>query len=223
MKLAEERDQLAPFMGLAQRIQSDPVFASTIAAYLQGQAPPQARQQVKPQPQFADPIEQLKWETKQEAIAELRQEMQQHLQPMQRLQVLNSVKAEIQRDPDYGKVHQAIVDMVASQPPLLQKSLYLQLDQDPQSYMEAFQYHKQRLLSSGEQQQEAPPEPPKTPVKKQTKAPILDGGGVAPPTDTATKEKQVRLSKQKANALRSGDPMAIADWLQSSGAIDHLY
>ena len=212
--LSQERDQLAPFMGLAKQIQSDPIKAAQIAAILSG-TPPQQQPQKK---QFDDPIEQLKWETKQEALAEIRAEMQQQMVPMQRMQVLNQVKAEAQRDPDYAEVHQKIVDMIASQPPALQKTLYLQLDQDPTSYMEAFQHFKKQKVTETKTDTTATKI-----VKKEVKAPILDAGGVASGEQTSSSEKAKRISKQKAAALRSGDPMAIGDWLKDSGALDHIY
>jgi hypothetical protein len=212
--LSQERDNLAPFVGLAKQIQSDPIKAAQIAAILSGTPQQQAPQKK----QFDDPIEQLKWETKQEALAEIRAEMQQQMIPMQRMQVLNQVKAEAQRDPDYAEVHQKIVDMVASQPPALQKTLYLQLDQDPASYMEAFQFYKQQKATA------IKTDTTETKiVKKETKAPILDAGGVASGEQTTSSEKAKRISKQKAAALRSGDPMAIGDWLKDSGALDHIY
>jgi hypothetical protein len=105
--------------------------------------------------------------------------------------------------------------MVASQPPSIQKTLYLQLDQDPTAYMEAFQHFKQRKAT--------PKDTTKSQiVKKEVKAPILDAGGVAS-SETGSTERRQRISKQKAAALRSGDPMAIGEWLKDSGALDHIY
>jgi hypothetical protein len=211
--LAEERDQLAPFMGLAKKIQSDPVLASTISAYLSGQ-PTQEQQAQKP-PQFDDPIEQLKWETRQEVMAEVRKELQQAITPIARQSALDRVKMQVQADPDYREVHQAIVDMVKAQPQAIQKALYFQLDQNPQAYMEPFNQIKQTMAKK--------PESKPTPVKKETHAPILEAGGVSPPDGIAAKEKAARLSKQKAKALRSGDNFELANWLQESGALEHLY
>lgn len=211
--LAQERDNLAPIQGLATLLKSDPVKAAQIAAILTGQAPQQAQPEKKT---FDDPIEQLKWETKQEAIAEIRKEMAAAITPLHRQQALNQIKSQVQADPDYQAVHQSIIDMVKAQPPALQKTLYLQLDQDPAAYMDAFQFHKQRLKKP------AAVEPPK-PVKKETRAPILESGGVEAPSGIEGKAKAERISKQKAKALREGSPTAIADWLKASGAIDHLY
>jgi hypothetical protein len=209
-QLAEERNQLAPYQGLANTIQNNPLLANQIAALISGKAPQQAPQA----PKFDDPIEQLKWEVKQEAKAEFQAEMQRNIEPLHRQQALNSVKSQVQADPDYAVVHQQIIDMVKSQPPSIQKTLYLQLDQDPNAYVEAFQQFKQRLHTSTS--------PPKA-LKRETKAPILESGGVAAPEGIEGKAKQERISKMKAKALRQGDPSAIADWLGASGALDHLY
>jgi len=206
--LAEERDQLAPFIGLAKKIQNDPLLASTIAAHLTGQAPPKAKT-------FDDPIEQLKYETKQEALAEIRQEMQQNLVPLQRQQALNQVRMQVQADPDYREVHEQIINMVKEQPPAIQRTLYAQLDQDPTAYLEAFQHFKSKKAT--------PTKPIPVAVKRETKAPILSSGGVQSPDSAVSQAKAQKLSKQKASALRSGDPIAIAEWMQASGALDHLY
>lgn len=215
-QLAMERDQLAPIAGLAARIKADPILAAQIAQVMSGKAP-----EAKPQPaaekKFDDPIDQLKWEIKQEALAEARKEMQANLIPLHRQQALNQVKNQVQADPDFREIHQQIIAMVQSQPPSVQKNLYLQLDQDPRAYLETFAHFKNLKA------QKATPEALPKPVKKETRAPILEAGGVAPPGDVRSKEKTQRLSKQKAAALRSGNPMAIAEWLQDSGAIDHLY
>lgn len=210
--LAQQRDQLAPYEGLAKLMQSDPVKAGQIAAILSGQAPQQ--QQAAPK-QFDDPIEQLKWETKQDILAEVRREQAQALVPLHRQAALNQVRQQVQADPDYREIHQQIVEMVQSQPPAIQKTMFQQLDQDPQAYVEAFQFFKNKKTQQ-------PPAVPK-PVKKETRAPILDSGGVAAPEGVASKEKAQRLSKQKAAALRTGDNDALANWLQDSGALEHLY
>jgi hypothetical protein len=211
--LAQERDNLAPMQGLATLLKSDPIKAAQIAAILSGQAP-----QAQPVKQtFDDPIEQLKHEMKNEALTELRREMQQNLAPMQRQQVLNQVKMQVQSDPDFQEIHAQIIEMVKAQPPSIQKTLYLQLDQDPSAYLETFQHLKDKRSQKPE-----PKEPPK-PVKKESRAPILEAGGVEAPSGIESKAKTERISKLKVKALREGNPTAIADWLKASGAIDHLY
>jgi hypothetical protein len=211
--LAQERDNLAPMQGLATLLKSDPIKAAQIAAILSGQAP-----QAQPTKQtFDDPIEQLKHEMKNEALTELRREMQQNLAPMQRQQVLNQVKMQVQSDPDFQEIHAQIIEMVKAQPPSIQKTLYLQLDQDPSAYLETFQHLKDKRSQKPETK-----EPPK-PVKKESRAPILEAGGVEAPQGIESKAKTERISKLKVKALREGNPTAIADWLKASGAIDHLY
>ncbi len=208
--LALERDQLAPYQGLANRIKADPALAQKIAVLLSGQPQEEAKK-------FDDPIEQLKWETKQETMAEIRKELQQTLTPLHRQQALTQVRMQVQTDPDYREVHEKIIQMVQSQPPALQKNLYMQLDQDPNAYLQAFQFFKQQ-----KSQVVTPLEQPK-PIKKETRAPILESGGVAPLEGVEAKDKVQRLSKQKARALRTGDNDALASWLQESGALEHLY
>lgn len=212
-ELAAERDNLSPYVGLANTIKARPELAQKIADLIAGkqEAAHEATQQ------FDDPIEQLKYEIEQKASSVAEQKIQAALQPLQRMQVLNAVRSEVQRDPEYREIHQSIIDMVKSQPPSIQKTLYLQLDQDPQAYLEAFQHFKKQRGSTAE-----PTEAPK-PVSRVTKAPILEAGGVSAPDSVQTKEKAERLTKMKAKALRSGDPKAISEWLGASGAIDHLY
>jgi hypothetical protein len=216
--LAQERDQLAPYQGIAKIMLSDPIRAAQIAQILSGQAqqPPQAQPAQK---KFDDPIEQLKWETKQEAIAEMRQELVQGIAPLHRQQALNQVKMAVQTDPDFREIQSKILDMVKSQPPALQKSLFAQLDQDPASYLETFNYFKQQKAPPTETKETTAPKP----AKKETHAPLLDKGGVEAPDVIEGKERTQRINKMKAKALRSGDPSEIANWLKESGAIDHLY
>jgi hypothetical protein len=236
--LAQERDNLAPIQGLATLLKSDPVKAAQIAAILTGQAPQQAQPEKKT---FDDPIEQLAYDIEQRILAKTQEQVQQSITPLHRQAALNQAKAQVQADPDFKEVNKAIFGQIMSLPgaqellPVLQQSVssgqppdfsrlrpslardtYLRLDQDPATYMEAFQLHKQRL------QKPETPAPPK-PVKKETRAPILESGGVEAPSGIEGKAKAERISKQKAKALREGSPTAIADWLKASGAIDHLY
>lgn len=212
-ELAAERDNLSPYVGLANTIKARPELAQKIADLIAGK---QEVSHEDPQ-QFDDPIEQLKYEIEQKASSVAEQKIQAALQPLQRMQVLNAVRSEVQRDPEYREIHQSIIDMVKSQPPQIQKTLYLQLDQDPQAYLEAFQHFKKQRSSTAQ-----PTEAPK-PVSRVTKAPILEAGGVSAPDAVQSKEKAEKLSKMKAKALRNGDPKAISEWLGASGALDHLY
>jgi hypothetical protein len=210
--LAEEKEQLAPYQGLANQIRSNPALAQQIASIIAG------NQVQKPEEKkFDDPVEQLKYETKQEALAEIRREMAQNLIPIHRQQALNQVRMQVQADPDYKAVHQKIIEMVQTLPPANQKVVYTQLDQDPQAYLNAFQFYKNQLATAPEDK------PMPKVVKKETKAPFVDTGGISEQTEVVSAERTKKLRKQKAEALRKGDPISVANWLMESGAIDHLY
>jgi hypothetical protein len=208
-QLAAERDAMAPYDALIRQLNSDPNLSKHIADYWKPQAPAK--------PQFEDPIEQLKWETKQEALAEFRKEMQQTVVPMQRQQVLNSVKAQVMADPDYNSVHGAIVGYVNSLPPTLRETTRLQLDQDPKTYLELFGQFKAGMAARKK------PEPPKEPLeqKRVEKAPILESSNSAP-LDTAIKAQKASISKAKAAAMRSGSVDALQEFLEVGGFLSHL-
>jgi hypothetical protein len=205
--LSVERDNLAPYVGLANQIKARPELAQKIAELLTG------TQQVQ-QPQIDDPVEQLKYEMRKEAEQIADQKIKTAIDPLSQLQRINAVKAEVQRDPDYKKVQEEMVNLIKSQPPVLQEQLAKRLNEDIPTYLETFQFLKKKLATE-------PVKP--TPVKKETKAPLLEAGGVESPEMANNKAKTERLSKMKAKALRSGDPSEIASWLTDSGALDHLY
>ena len=206
--LATEKDNLAPYIGLANQIKSRPDLAQKIAELITGN-------QQQPPPQIDDPVEQLKYEISQKAEAIAEKKVQDALAPMQKMQAINAVKMEARRDPDFEKIHTEMLNMVKSQPPSLQGELMNRLSWDIPAYVETFQFIKKKLAS----ETKAPPKP----VKKETHAPILESGGVESPQVAEGKAKTERITKMKAKALRSGDPTEIAAWLTSSGALDHLY
>jgi hypothetical protein len=138
------------------------------------------------------------------------------------------VKQQVQRDPDYSRVHQAIIDMVSAQPPSVQRTLFNQLDSDPQSYLEAYQYFKQRLSASAPSKGEAPPQvsqtikdkPPESPQRSE-RAPILESGGVENSPDSLRLKRQ-KIDKAKARALREGSIEALQSFLEEGGFLEHL-
>lgn len=213
-QLATERDELAPYMGLVNRIRTDPTLAQHIATYLTGNAP-EPRGQEEPSD---DPVVQLKNEIRAEIMGDIRKELSANVTPIARAQVLDRVRMQVQADPDYNEIQQQILDMVSSQPPALQKTIFMQLDQDPEAYLQAFAHFKK--LKTENPPKEQPPKPKA--VKRETRAPILETGGPAPAENLDNKARAEKLSKMKAKALRSGDNMALADWLIASGSIDHL-
>ena len=107
-----------------------------------------------------------------------------------------------------------MLNLIKSQPPVLQEQLARRLNEDIPTYLETFQFLKKKLATETKKPQA---------VKKETKTPILEAGGVESPQMADNKAKTERISKMKAKALRSGDPSEIASWLTESGALDHLY
>lgn len=210
-ELSRLKSELAPIEGLAKQIQSDPKLAQYIAGYFQQKVVEEPKK-----PQFDDPIEELKWNIKQETIEEVRkslvQPLQEQNQMMSHKQRLDATRSQVQADPMYQKVQEKIVAYVQSLPPKLQHTTYLQLDQDPDAYQEAYSHFRKQLETNA---------PPVNTVKKEERAPILESAGKAPEVTGDTKKTE-RVAKAKAKALSSGDPSALADWLLQSGAIDHL-
>ena len=236
-QLSEERNAMAPFDALIRQLKSDPALSQHIAKYWQPQ--PETTK-----PQFDDPIEQLKWEIKQEVLADSRKEMQAAINPLHRQSALNQVKQQVQADPDYTEVHGAIMGQVMALPGAseliaelqkgqnadlrtirnsLAKNAYLQLDQDPASYVEAFQQHKQALAAA---KKGTPPvvepitgKPVET--KRTERAPILETTGTLPSEETV-KSQRAKIDKAKAKVLRDGSVDALQDYLVTGGFLDHL-
>lgn len=213
-ELADRQAKIAPYEGFVNLFQKDPTLAAEVATLIQQrQNPPEPKK-----PTFDDPIEQLKWETRQEVMKEVEEKfikpLGEHQKQLTHQQVINQVKSQVQADPDYAKVQKSIVDYVQSLPPMIQRTTMLQLDQDPNAYLEAFNHFRGKLAKP--QKTESP-----TPVAKTEKAPILESTGQDTPT-SGNAEKTQRLTRQKTKALASGDPTAIADWLLKSGSLDNL-
>jgi len=212
-KLAQEKNELSPFIGLANRIKGDPILAAQIAQLMSGQAPVAAPKVVEPVSD--DPVEQLKAEIKNE----LRREMEAKLEPMGKQQMLDRVKMQVQSDPHFNEIQQDIVKMIQAQPKALQRNMYLQLDQDPESYLQTFKHFKKIRESNPTVVADVP-----KPTITKTKAPILESAGISSEAPKASvKEKKVVMDKKKAKALRSGDTQELANWLLDSGALEHLY
>jgi hypothetical protein len=211
-QLSEEKNSLAPYEALIKQLQSDPKFSQHIAEYWQKPAP-----KVE-QKQFDDPIEQLKWETKQEILGDVKREIEGALTPFARQMTVQQVQQRIMADPDYQTVHGKIIEYVKNQPPSIQKTLYLQLDQDTNAYLELFTKYKGELTSKTDTKTETKiPEP----VKKTERAPILENSNSAPTEDEAAQQR-VRINKAKAKVLKGGSVEALQEFLQEGGFLKHL-
>jgi len=211
-ELSRKLNEIAPLEGLAKQLEKDPNLAKHIASYFQQEKP-------EKEPTFDDPVEEFKYKTKQEILKEVQEKFVAPLQEQAKIynhqQALNQVKATVAADPLYNEVQAVMVDYVKSLPPALRQVTYLQLDQDPKAYMEAYGHFRKQV----ETKKSAPTELPE--AKKTERAPILESAGKAPEVMGNAKQAE-KVSKLKRKALEEGDPKALADWLNQSGAIDHL-
>lgn len=208
--LREKERSLTPYEALIKQLQTDPALNQHIAGYFaKGKEPEKA-------PTFDDPIEQLKYEIKQETRKEILGEIKKDfVEPMSRQQVISRVAAQVQADPMFNEIQGEIINYVKSQPPLIGRTLAMQLDQDPNAYMEVFAATKERLMRTKKE-----PELPK-PIKKEEKAPILESGGSTQPQTSDTKKKE-KIDKARAKAFHDNTTESLAAYLQEGGFINNL-
>lgn len=203
-QLAAERDLITPHIGVIKAMQQDPALRQKIAEHFTGGTP---KQETKT---FDDPIEQLKWETRQEVLKEVEEKfvkpLQFHQTQMTHQQALNQVRMQVQADPLYKDVQAEIIKEVESLPPSVRKNVYLQYDQDPQAYMEVYQLKRQKLASA---KKETPSMP--EPTRKTERAPILESAKSAP-TESELKSHNDTLKALNKRA-RAGDLHALGELL----------
>lgn len=203
-QIEQERARLEPY----RVIEANPQLKQQVAALLMGH---QNQPQVIEQPQFDDPIEQLKWEMRQEVLKEVEEKyakpFQQQMQMQNQMTVLERVRQQVQADPQYNEVQTAIMEQIKSMPESIGKNLYLQLDQDPKAYMEMFQTVKQRLKSTTTTEPQAKlPEP----SKRETKAPILEQGNTSESV-VAEEKKMNEKIKELSRRSKNGDLRATGE------------
>jgi hypothetical protein len=218
--LRDKERQMAPYDALFQQLQRDPNLNQYISQYYQNQGKPETP------PTFEDPIEQLKWETKQQTIKEIEDKyfkplMQQRATEKQEA-VIERTRNQVQRDPLFTQTHAEIERWVRTLPTKDMVTTVQKLDTDPNAYLAVYKQarefvSKQPVTTPGK---EAPVPP--APKEGTEHAPILEKPGNAPITASAEKKQAEKISKAKANALRSGDTDALADYLKVGGFIDHL-
>lgn len=225
--LAAERDLLTPHIGVVKAIQADPDLQRMIAEHLTGR-PAETRREEKT-PQFDDPIEQLKWEIRQDVLKEVEEKhvkpIQAQTQQMTHQQRLSSVKADVQADPLFAEVQQAITANVQAiaqtMGPEIAGNMYRQLDQDPNAYLKA--YHSMRpIIAARKSQSQSPPAsggpPPANrpePTKREERAPILESANSAP-TESEARESNEKLKSLNKRA-RAGDYRALGELLLKGG------
>lgn len=202
--LESERARLQSYNGLVSAIEASPEIRAKVSQAL-GYETQTAQPQ---QPQFDDPIEQLKWEIKQETRRELEE---QYFKPMQQQTAatahqtqLNGVKQQVQADPQYKEIQAAILDQIKALPESVGKDLYARLDQDPRAYTDMFNTVKARLTAITPPPKAPQPEGAPKPTKTVTRAPILEGGNL-PAAATTESQKQAEHIKALEKRSKAGD------------------
>lgn len=175
------------------------------------QRPPEAKPEQPPE----DPVERIKWEAKQEALAVMQQHREADRAEMAKLshqQQLQAVQARVQADPLYQPTMQALEGYIKSQPPAMQPRIFRELDQNPQAYLDAYKHLRGMVVQHLQRQQQPPPA---TEVERVKKAPVLESSaGDAPKIDP--KEAQRRQIKQQI-AKGSVDSSTLGSYLDSLG------
>jgi len=200
-QLESERAKIQSYNGLVSAIEASPEIRQKVSQAL-GYQPAPVKEET---PQFDDPIEQLKWETRQEVMREVEEKfvkpMQQQTEATAHMQAVNATRQQVQADPQYDAVQAEIIRTIQALPESVGKNLYLQLDQDPRSYLEMFNSTKERLkLTSTTPTVKEVPEP----TKRETKAPLLETGNNNAP-DASEQQRQTERIKELTKKSKAGD------------------
>jgi len=207
-QLEQDRARIQAYNGLVSAIESSPAIKAKVAEALGygNQA------QVTEQPTFDDPIEQLKWETRQEVLKEVEEKfvkpMQQQNQVNAHQQQLQAVRQSVQQDPMFQQVQTAIIEQIRMMPESVGKGLYQQLDQNPQAYIDMYKSVRQRIATQPQPTQQAAEAP--QPTKRETKAPILESGN-NPVSESAESQKMQERIKELTRKSKAGDYQATGE------------
>jgi hypothetical protein len=217
MQALRERERaLAPQEGLFKQLQTDPNLGKYIADYWSKPAV-----QVPQAPTFEDPIDQLRWEAKQDAVKEVEERYIKPLQAQQaqmaHKQSMDRVQAAVMSDTMYKDVQGKILEYIQALPPSIGQPLFNQLDNDPKAYLDMYESVRSKLTPVTNKT-ETPI--PKT-VPKEDHAPLLESSGSAPP-ESQVVEQRSKIDKAKAKALRSGSTNDLAELLKSGGFLKHM-
>lgn len=201
-QLEAERVKLQSYNGLVSAIEASPEIRQKVSQALGYETQPQP----PTAPQFDDPIEQLKWEVRQDVLKEVKSQFidpihQQTAQSQHQIQI-NNLKQQVQADPQFPQIQAAIIDQIRSLPESVGKDLYQRLDQDPRAYVDMFNTIKSRIGTLTPNQSPAAEATPQ-PTKREVKAPILESGNNAP--DTAAQVKVTERIKELERKSRNGD------------------
>lgn len=215
-QLEAERAKLQAYNGLVSAIEASPEIRQKVSQALGYQQQAQAQQQ----PQFDDPIEQLKYEVRQETLREVEAKfikpIQQQTAQQAHIQTLNNVKQQVQADPFYTAVQGEILRTVQALPPSVAQDLYRKLDQDPSAYMDMYSTIKTRIAAQAAQTQtqniQAQPTAAPQPAKRETKAPLLESGNNAP--EPSSQKAQMEYIKALEKRSRAGDFRATGELME---------
>lgn len=206
--LADERRKIAAYEQHIKNLESDPAYVAHVKAYHQRQVEAQA-----PKPPD-DPIEALKWEAVQQAKREIEQQYAPILQQMQAKQTIDTVKAQVMRDPLFDETQAAILRFVENQPTQrMREQAYALLDSDPAEYTAAYadarKWVEEQKAKAAPKEKE-PAKEPDAPVSRRERAPILESPGRTVPTASEESAKSKRAS-EISKALKAGNGISDED------------
>lgn len=198
--LADERRKIAAYEQHIKNLESDPAYVAHVKAYHQ-------RQAEAPKPPD-DPIEALKWEAKEAAKREMQEQFAPVIQQMQAKQAIDSVKAQVMRDPLFDETQAAILNMVQNLPPSVRELTYAKLDADPNAYLETYtdarKWVEAQKSKTKEEPAQAKKEDKQEPVARRERAPLLESSGRTVPTASEEASKAKRI-KEINTRLKAGN------------------
>jgi hypothetical protein len=233
--LSERSKQLEAWGAVINRIQSEPQLQARFRALFDDS---QAQQAPVQQPQGneppADPIDRLKWEIRQEVMAEVEGKIKplaERPAQLEQAMTLQSFKNEIQRDPVYPQALKLVQQYVANQPEFAREALYQRLDRDPRAFLEVYGPARAHALTQAQQAREAQaapaPEPKPAPVQRTVKpreaAPTLESAGGAPAAGVeSTRRSQDLKALTKRVRSNQADGQDLVAYLDLSGALKRM-
>lgn len=233
--LSERSKQLEAWSAVIGRIQSDPQLQSRFKALFddsQAQAPAQQPQGNEPP---ADPIDRLKWEIRQEVLAEVEGKIKplaERPAQLEQAMTLQAFKSEIQRDPVYPQALKLVQQYVANQPEFAREALYQRLDRDPRAFLEVYGPARAHALAQAQQAQQArevqaAPEPKPAQVQRTVKpreaAPTLESAGGAPAAGVeSTRRSQDLKTLTKRVRSNQADGQDLVAYLDLTGALKRM-
>ncbi len=245
--LAEQRRQMEAWQAVINRVQTDPAFAARFQGLFVEQQQPQAAAPAPQEEPPADPVERLKWEIVNAAVAKSQEAILGQVKPMTEQQAaiqhamrLQAVKSDVMRDPAYADTMQMVRSYVESQPTAFRERIFKTLDQDPQAFMEVYGQARDRVMAMRQQQTQAPTQPVQPPVQPQPQAtpqpapqverkvtpreaPKLESAGQGVPQTTESAARAQSLKDIRKRVL-SGKSTAndLGAFLEATGAIGRM-